>query len=101
VGKQCIRVDEISRILPMVSHADHTEHDWHVLITEQGVADLRGLSPRERARAIIKNCAHPQYKPILEDYFQRACAEGGHTPHLIDEVFQLQARFKQTGNMLS
>ena len=36
----------ISSVVPMVSHTDHTEHDVHVIITEQGVADLRGLSPR-------------------------------------------------------
>ena len=92
--------DKVSRILPMVSHADHTEHDWHVLITEQGVADLRGLSPRERALAIIKNCAHPKYKDILEDYYKRACAKGGHTPHILAEVFQMQVKFGETGSML-
>ena len=35
----------ISCIVPMVSHHDHTEHDVQVLITEQGLADLRGLPP--------------------------------------------------------
>lgn len=35
----------ISSVVPMVSHADHTEHDTMVFITEQGVADIRGLSP--------------------------------------------------------
>ena len=39
----------ISSIVPMVSHVDHTEHDVQVLITEQGLADLRGLSPSDRA----------------------------------------------------
>jgi succinyl-CoA:acetate CoA-transferase len=38
----------ISTIVPMVSHVDHTEHDVQVLVTEQGLADLRGLSPRQR-----------------------------------------------------
>ena len=40
----------ISCIVPMVSHVDHTEHDVHVIITEQGIADLRGLPPRRRAQ---------------------------------------------------
>ena len=34
-----------SRIVPMVTHADHSEHDTMVFITEQGVADIRGLTP--------------------------------------------------------
>ncbi len=35
----------ISAIVPMVSHGDDTEHDLDVIVTEQGLADLRGLSP--------------------------------------------------------
>ena len=61
---------EISCIVPMVSHVDHTEHDVHVIFTEQGVADLRGLAPRKRARKIIENCAHPDFRPALEDYYR-------------------------------
>lgn len=92
--------DTISRIVPMVSHVDHTEHDWHVLITEQGVADLRGLSPRERAKAIINNCAHPTYRPLLWDYFERACQRGGHSPHLLDEALSWHVRYEARGTML-
>lgn len=51
-------------------------------MTEQGLADLRGLALRERARAIIDNCVHPLYRDALNDYFDRACAKGGHTPSL-------------------
>ena len=54
----------------MVSHMDHTEHDVNIIITEQGVADLRGKSPKERAQAIIENCVHPDYKNILWDYLE-------------------------------
>ena len=54
----------------MVSHMDHTEHDVNIIITEQGVADLRGKSPKERAQAIIENCVHPDYKNILWDYLK-------------------------------
>jgi succinyl-CoA:acetate CoA-transferase len=43
----------ISCIVPMATHVDHTEHDVQILVTEQGLADLRGLSPRQRARVII------------------------------------------------
>ena len=76
----------ISRVVPMVTHVDHTEHEVSVVITEQGVADLRGLSPRQRAPLIIARCAHPAYRPALEDYFQRALRRGGHTPHLLEEA---------------
>ena len=60
----------ISTIVPMVSHVDHTEHDTQVLVTENGLADLRGLSPKQRARLVIENCAAPDFKPLLKDYFR-------------------------------
>jgi succinyl-CoA:acetate CoA-transferase len=91
----------ISRIVPMVSHVDHTEHDVHVIVTEQGVADLRGLAPRQRARQIIDHCAHPDYKEALLDYFDRALAgaPGKHTPHLLDEAFSWHTHFLRHGTM--
>lgn len=73
-------------VMPMVTHVDHTEHDVDVLVTEQGLADLRGLSPRERAVEIIRNCAHPDHRDTLSNYFHRACRAGGHTPHLLREA---------------
>ena len=84
----------ISCIVPMVSHVDHTEHDVHVIITEQGVADLRGLAPRRRAQQIIDHCAHPDYRPALQDYLDRATATaaGKHTPHLLDEALSWHVR---------
>jgi succinyl-CoA:acetate CoA-transferase len=63
---------KISCIVPMASHVDHTEHDVQVIVTEQGLADLRGLSPRQRAQVVIENCAHPDFRPALHDYFGRA-----------------------------
>lgn len=89
----------ISHVLPMVSHVDHTEHDVDILITDQGLADLRGLAPRERAKLIIENCTHPEYKEELSDYFDRACLRGGHTPHILEETFKLHSRFIETGSM--
>ncbi len=91
---------DISSIVPMVSHVDHTEHDVQVVVTEQGLADLRGLSPRERARAIIENCAHPDYKPRLLDYLERAEAlPTKHESHLIDEALSWHSKFLKTGSM--
>ena len=58
--------------MPMVSHVDHTEHDVQVLVTEQGLADLRGLSPKERAKLVIEKCSSAEYKPLLQDYLARA-----------------------------
>jgi succinyl-CoA:acetate CoA-transferase len=91
----------ISSIVPMVSHVDHTEHDVHVIITEQGVADLRGLAPRRRAQKIIDQCAHPDYRPMLQDYLDRASktAPGKHTPHLIEESLSWHARYLRDGTM--
>ncbi|MDR2133047.1 MAG: acetyl-CoA hydrolase/transferase family protein [Clostridiales Family XIII bacterium] len=92
---------KISSIVPMVSHVDHTEHDVMVLVTEQGYADLRGLSPRERASCIIENCAHPAYREKLFDYFRRAAeSTGGQTPHLLDEALSWHSRYMRTGSML-
>ena len=74
---------DISCFVPMVSHVDHTEHDVQVIVTEQGLADLRGLAPRRRAQCIIDHCAHPAYRPMLQDYFDRALASSkGSTPRI-------------------
>jgi succinyl-CoA:acetate CoA-transferase len=91
----------VSAIVPMASHVDHTEHDVMVLVTEQGLADLRGLSPKQRARRIIDTCAHPDFRPMLEDYFDRACRDsfGRHTPHLLGEALSWHQRFIETGSM--
>ncbi len=90
----------ISCIVPMVSHVDHTEHDVHVIVTEQGLADLRGLAPRKRAQHVIDRCAHPDFRPMLQDYFDRAQHVGAkHTPHLLDESLSWHSRFLHTGTM--
>jgi succinyl-CoA:acetate CoA-transferase len=95
----------ISCIVPMASHVDHTEHDVQILVTEQGLADLRGLAPRQRARRVIERCAHPDFRPALLDYVERAEAEGRagrsglHTPHLLEEALSWHTRFERTGSM--
>ncbi len=91
----------ISCIVPMVSHVDHTEHDVQVIVTERGYADLRWKSPKERAKLIIENCAHPDYKPMLEEYFAEACANapGKHTPHILTKALSWHERFLETGSM--
>jgi succinyl-CoA:acetate CoA-transferase len=91
----------ISCIVPMVSHTDHTEHDVEIIVTEQGLADLRGLSPTQRARRVIEKCAHPDFQPALRDYFERSLASTGgkHTPHLLTEALSWHQRFIDTGTM--
>jgi succinyl-CoA:acetate CoA-transferase len=87
----------ISCIVPMASHVDHTEHDVQVIVTEQGLADLRGLAPRQRARVLIENCAHPDFRPALQEYFARALREspGRHTPHLLEQAFSFLPQWQQ------
>ena len=91
----------ISCIVPMASHIDHTEHDVQILVTEQGLADLRGLSPNQRAKVIIENCAHPNFRPALRDYHKRAFDHsfGKHTPHLLDEALIWHQRYLTAGQM--
>ncbi len=101
VSKSLAKDGAISSVVPMVSHVDHTEHDVDILATEVGLADLRGLAPRERARRIIDNCVHPSYRPQLADYFARASAKRGHTPHLLEEAFSWHTRRQRTGSMLA
>ena len=92
---------KISCIVPMVSHVDHTEHDVQVIVTEQGLADLRGLAPVQRARLIIEKCVHPDYKAAMSEYLERALrdAPGKHTPHLLDQAYAWHQRYLKTGSM--
>jgi len=94
------KAGKISCIVPMCSHVDHTEHDTQIIVTEQGLADLRGLSPKQRAQVIIDRCAHPNYRPMLQDYFDRARCQGAqHTPHILTEALGWHQRWLETGDM--
>ncbi len=87
----------ISAIVPMCSHMDHSEHSVQVLVTEHGVADLRGKDPRERAALIIGNCVDPSYRDLLWHYFK--LTENGHTPQSFRSAFAFHETFLQTGDM--
>jgi succinyl-CoA:acetate CoA-transferase len=80
---------------------DHTEHDVSVVVTDQGLADLRGLSPTQRAKLVIENCAHPDFRGELLDYYNRSSsqAKGKHTPHILTESLSWHSRFLDTGSM--
>lgn len=90
----------ISNIMPMVSHQDINEHDVDVVITENGVADVRGLDDVQRAEKIISSCASLEYKESLSLYLQRAIQiSGGHHPQIPLEAFGWYKRLKETGTM--
>ena len=92
----------VSSIVPMVSHVDHSEHSVDIVVTEHGLVDTRPLTPRQVAEAIIKTCAHPDYRDMLWEYYKRAVRiTGGHEPHLLGEVFRFHQRFMSTGDMRS
>lgn len=101
VTKSIAKDGRISSIVPFVSHVDHTEHDVDIIITEQGYADIRGLSPRERAEVIIDNCIHPNYRLQMKAYYQKALTSGGHTPHVLSEAFSWHSRLQEEGTMLA
>jgi len=91
----------ISAIVPQASHVDHIMQDVAVIATEQGIADMRGLSPKKRAELVIENCAHPDYRDGLRDYYQRALKHsfGLHAPSLPGEALSWHQRFIETGSM--
>ncbi len=92
------RDGRISAIVPVVTHLDHSEHSVHVVVTEQGVADLRGKDPRQRAELIVENCAHPDYRPQLREYL-RLTGSSGHEPFSLSLGYGMHRRFLETGDM--
>ncbi|MCC8144986.1 MAG: acetyl-CoA hydrolase/transferase family protein [Bacteroidales bacterium] len=87
----------ISAIVPMVSHLDHSEHSVKILVTEHGVADLRGLSPVQRAETIIDKCVAPEYKDLLRKYLN--LGQKGHTPQNMSAALSFHDAFNKTGDM--
>lgn len=92
---------DISAVVPMVSHVDHNEHSVQVMVTDQGLADLRGLSPVVRARLIIEKCVHPDYKELLTEYLDYGLknAPSKHIPHVLSRSFEFHQRLIETGSM--
>jgi succinyl-CoA:acetate CoA-transferase len=94
---------KISAIVPFASHIDHTEHEVNGIVTEYGFADLRGRSPKEKAKEIIEKAAAPEFRPVLWDYVKRAMKKpsaGLHSPHMFEEAFSFHTRYLQTGSMM-
>ncbi|MDK0734680.1 acetyl-CoA hydrolase/transferase C-terminal domain-containing protein [Clostridium perfringens] len=62
----------ISRIVPKLdsgASVTTSRNDIHYIVTEYGIADLRGKTLKERAKALI-SIAHPKFRNELEDYFK-------------------------------
>ncbi|MGG5461664.1 acetyl-CoA hydrolase/transferase family protein [Clostridium sp. B9] len=61
----------ISRIVPRLDYGaavTTSRNDVHYVVTEYGIADLRGKTLKERAKALI-NVAHPKFRDeLLEAY---------------------------------
>jgi len=89
---------KISAVVPMCPHIDNNEHSVQVVVTDQGLADLRGLGPLQRAKAIIRSCAHPAYRDYLYRYIERARV--GHIPHDLATCFELHRNLMEHGAML-
>jgi len=91
----------ISNIVPMASHVDISEHDVDIVVTENGLADLRGLDDGERADAIVAHCAADEYRGPLRSYLTAAREQaGGHHPQLPQEAFAWYRRLKEEGSMM-
>lgn len=88
---------KISPIVPLVSHTDHSEHSVQVVVTEQGVADLRAKTPHERATLIVDHCAHPDFREQLREYYTRT--RDGHVPQSLSAAFAMHEQFLKTGDM--
>jgi acetyl-CoA hydrolase len=94
----------ISCVVPMCTHIDHTEHDLDVIVTEQGLADLRGLCPVKRAQLMIEKCVHPDYKDQMREYLNMSIKAtqpkaSGHEPQILSKVFKMQENLKKNGTM--
>ena len=88
----------ISAIVPMCPHVDNNEHSVQIVVTEQGLADLRGLGPMQRAKIIIERCAHPAYRDYLREYIKDA--RPGHIRHDLSRCFELHRNLLEHGAML-
>ena len=89
---------KISSIVPMCPHIDNNEHSVQIMVTDQGLADLRGLGPMQRAEKIIEHCAHPAYREYLWKYVENSRV--GHIRHNLEKAFEMHLNLMETGSML-
>ncbi|MBR5087429.1 MAG: succinate CoA transferase [Muribaculaceae bacterium] len=89
--------DCISTIVPMCTHIDHTVHSVDIIVTDQGVADLRFKDPIQCAEEIIEKAAHPVYRPLLREYL-KVC-KMGHVMQNNEVALAFHAALARTGDM--
>ncbi|WP_129596006.1 acetyl-CoA hydrolase/transferase family protein [Anaerophilus nitritogenes] len=69
---------KLSRIVPFIDEGaavTTSRNDVHYIVTEYGIANLRGKTLKERGRALIQ-IAHPDFKPMLiEEWERRFCTK--------------------------
>nr|WP_260455902.1 acetyl-CoA hydrolase/transferase C-terminal domain-containing protein [Enterococcus hulanensis] len=64
---------KVSKIVPFLNEGatvTTSRNDVGIIVTEYGIADLRGKSLRQRAEALIK-IAHPNFREELADEYER------------------------------
>ncbi len=67
--------NSLSRIVPMLTQGTHvttSKNDVNYVVTEYGVAQLRGKSARQRAQAMIA-IAHPDFRASLREAAAKMC----------------------------
>ena len=63
----------VSKITPLLSEGQvvtTSRHDTDYVVTEYGIAKLKGKTVKDRARALI-NIAHPDFRDELKDEFEK------------------------------
>lgn len=66
----------------------------NVAADDASEAPLRGLSPKQRARAVISHCAHPDYRDGLQTN-DRACRDS-YAKHTCREALSTAQRWLRT-----
>jgi 4-hydroxybutyrate CoA-transferase len=65
---------KVSRIVPLLDEGaavTTSRNDVHYVVTEYGIAELKGRTLKDRARALI-NIAHPDFRPqLIEEWEKR------------------------------
>ena len=64
------KLSRIVKVLDKGSAITTSRNDVHYIVTEFGVALLRGKSLRERGRALIA-IAHPDFRPMLIEEWEK------------------------------
>ena len=68
-----------------------------MVVTEHGIADLRGKAPIDRATVMIEHCVHPEYRQLLRDYLKFSFK--GHLPQTLHNAFAMHTAYLENGDM--